>query len=220
MTTRISLCERCDTRNPDDARFCVICGTPLVANAPQPTTYVPPARQPNAPQAAPYAYQPPAAFSAAPAVAGAGGPVVQNIYVNQTLPVMRTQDQTINFLIRAVWFLFVGLWLGQMWLLVAWLFNLTLIGLPIGLWMINKMPQVMTLRPNQQPVYLATQNGQLVARSASSPFVVRAIYFVLVGWWVSLLWLQLAWLASASLIGLPLSFLMFERTAAVATLGD
>jgi uncharacterized membrane protein YccF (DUF307 family) len=181
---------------------------PKAVAAPQPKAAVAPP--------APYAYP----QSYAPAVAGAGGPIIQNIYVNQTLPTVAVQQQTIGLLIRAVWFLFVGLWLGQMWLLVAWLLNLSLIGLPLGLWMLNMMPQVMTLRPTQQRVYLQSNGNQLVMNPAGPSFIVRTVYFVLIGWWVSLLWLQIAWFCAASLIGLPLAFLMFEHTAAVATLGD
>ena len=92
--------------------------------------------------------------------------------------------------IRALWFVFVGLWAGQIWLLVAWLLNLTLIGLPLGMWMLNQLPQVMTLRQQRRGLQMPTGRS-------SVPFVARAIYFVLVGWWLSLLWVELAWLASA-----------------------
>jgi hypothetical protein len=52
-----------------------------------------------------------------------------------------------NLLVRALWFLFIGLWLGPLWLVVAWLLLLSIIGLPLGLLMINRLPQVMTLKP-------------------------------------------------------------------------
>jgi hypothetical protein len=93
------------------------------------------------------------------------------------------------------------------------LLNLTLIGLPLGMWMLNQMPQVMTLRQQRHGL-------QTPATRSRVPFVARAIYFVLVGWWLSLLWVELAWLASALLLGLPLGFLMFERVGTIATLAD
>lgn len=46
----------------------------------------------------------------------------------------------------------------------------------------------------------------------------RTVYFILVGWWFSLIWLELAWLAGLTLILLPLSFWMFTASAAVTTL--
>jgi uncharacterized membrane protein YccF (DUF307 family) len=83
------------------------------------------------------------------------------------------------------------------------------------MWMLNRMPQVMTLRPSPpQPV-----QQQSLAQS-SATFAVRAVYFVLIGWWVSFLWMQLAWLISATIIGLPLAFMMFERVGTLMTLSD
>ena len=82
-----------------------------------------------------------------------------------------------------------------------------------GLWMLNRMPQVMTLRaapPRPAPVSSASSAG----------LIVRIVYFLLIGWWVSLLWMQLAWLAALLVIGLPLSFQMFERVGTVMTLAD
>jgi uncharacterized membrane protein YccF (DUF307 family) len=79
--------------------------------------------------------------------------------------------------------------------------------------MLNQLPQIMTLRRQRHSL-------QLAAGRSSVPFAARAIYFLLVGWWLSLLWSELAWLASALIIGLPLGFLMFERAGTVATLAD
>jgi uncharacterized membrane protein YccF (DUF307 family) len=79
--------------------------------------------------------------------------------------------------------------------------------------MLNQMPQVMTLRQQRRGL-------RPLAGSSDVPFVVRAVYFILIGWWLSLLWMELAWLASATIFGLPLSFLMFERTSTVATLAE
>jgi uncharacterized membrane protein YccF (DUF307 family) len=55
-----------------------------------------------------------------------------------------TTDQ-IPLLIRAVWFLFFGWWIGWFYLLIAWILCVIIIGLPIGLWMMNRVGAVMTL---------------------------------------------------------------------------
>jgi uncharacterized membrane protein YccF (DUF307 family) len=39
-----------------------------------------------------------------------------------------------------------------------------------------------------------------------------------VGWWLSALWLTVAWALSASIIGLPFAFWMFNRVPAIITL--
>jgi uncharacterized membrane protein YccF (DUF307 family) len=48
--------------------------------------------------------------------------------------------------------------------------------------------------------------------------VVRAIYFVLFGWWFSLLWAALAWALCATIIGLPLGVMMLHALPTVTTL--
>ena len=40
----------------------------------------------------------------------------------------------------------IGGWLGGFWLWLALALISTLIGLPLGLWMLNRLPQVLTLK--------------------------------------------------------------------------
>jgi uncharacterized membrane protein YccF (DUF307 family) len=138
----------------------------------------------------------------------------------QTQTIVVPQRSGPGLLIRALYFVLVGWWLSGIWAVVAWLLSVTIIGLPFGLYMLNRLPQVVTLRPNQSTLML-TESGRVVEVPVRQrPFLLRAIYFVLVGWWLSLLWVELAWLASALIFGLPLGFLMFERVGTIATLAD
>ena len=128
-----------------------------------------------------------------------------------------------SLLIRVLWFLFIGWWLGLIWVLIAWFFNLTIIGMPLGLAMINNIPQVMTLRPARVYTVIENRNGSQVIRQRpleQNPFLLRALYFLAVGFWFSLVWMLLAWLISLLTLGLafPLSFWMFNRVPAVTTL--
>ena len=54
-------------------------------------------------------------------------------------------------------------------------------------------------------------------KAQSSP-ILRAVWFIFVGWWASAIWMTLAWLASITVIGLPLALLMYNRTPFVASL--
>ena len=183
-------CGACGITNPAGAAYCVNCGVSLADS--------------GLPSHAP-GYAPQLATGAAGA---SGGAFVQHIYI--AAPVATAEPPLIA---RALWFVFVGLWAGQLWLILAWLLNLTVIGLPLGLWMLNRMPQVMTLRA-------APARPLPVPVGSSASLAVRAVYFVLIGWWVSFLWMQLAWLAAVLVIGLPLSFQMFERVGTVMTLAE
>jgi len=57
-----------------------------------------------------------------------------------------------------------------------------------------------------------------VAARNQRPFLVRAIYFLLIGWWFSAVWLVLAWLLAVTIIGLPAAQWMFFRVNAILTL--
>lgn len=123
-----------------------------------------------------------------------------------------------NLLLRVVYFLLFGLWFSAIWASVAWVLSVTVIGLPVGIWMLNRLPPVTTLHTGTRVLERTSNGNYVVHEQIQRPFIVRAIYFVLVGWWFSALWLSLAWALSATLIGLPFSFWMIDRTPAALTL--
>lgn len=123
-----------------------------------------------------------------------------------------------NILIRALWFIFIGWWLGLIAIWAGWLLNVLIITLPLGLFILNRLPQIMTLRPESQD-WQVDGSGRIIAGEPQQVnFIVRAIYFLLIGWWFSLVWLSLAYLALAVIILMPLAFWMFNRAPAVTTL--
>jgi len=225
-------CTACDTPAPADARFCVECGASLNAVTGEAATQPVPQAQPYRPQAfAPPGQRCPTcaitnpagagfcvncgrSLAAAPApgyatalATGYPGTIVQNFYVTNAV------EPPVPLVVRALWFLFVGLWLGPLWIVLGWLLNLTIVGMPLGLWMLNRTGHVMTLhRGTPHPLPSIAMSG--------ASFAVRGVYFMLIGWWASLVWLMFGWLAAASVIGLPIAFLMFERTGTVMTLAE
>jgi uncharacterized membrane protein YccF (DUF307 family) len=141
----------------------------------------------------------------------------------QVAPQQRVERQPgVPFLIRVLWFFLIGWHVTFWWVLAAWLFNVTIIGLPVGLWMLNRVPLVLTLRA--QRGYTVTQvnaDGAVQSRYRSEPqilWVWRFLYFVLIGWWFSLLWSLLGWLLCVTIIGMPLGVLMLNRLPNVTTL--
>lgn len=136
---------------------------------------------------------------------------------------MNTSVQGPGCLVRVLYFIFIGWWLGLIWILGAWFFNLTIIGLPLGLAMINSIPQVMTLRPVRVQTTVVVKDGAPVLRQTAveqHPFLLRALYFIIIGFWFSFVWILLAWVFLLVTFGLalPLSFWMFDRVPAVTTL--
>ncbi len=135
----------------------------------------------------------------------------------QHQPVVIEQRSGPNLLIRALYFIVFGLWFSSIWTVVAWVLCVTIIGLPLGLWMLNRLPQVVTLAPQRTDLVIA--NGRAYyADVPQRPFLLRAVWFVLIGWWLSALWLTLAWALCASIIGMVVAFWMFDRVPAIITL--
>ena len=126
------------------------------------------------------------------------------------------------FILRVLWFIFIGWHVTFWWVLAAWLLNLTIIGMPLGLWMLNRVPLVLTLRTQRTYAVSETRSDGAVAWHTQgipqNPFILRAIYFVLIGWWFSLIWSLLGWLLCVTIIGLPLGVLMLNRLPEVTTL--
>ena len=152
--------------------------------------------------------------AAPPVEAGASRPPPQ--------VVIQMGGQGPGLLVRAIWFLFVGWWLGELAVLSAWVLNLLIITLPLGMYILNRLPQIFTLRSSTAHWQVERLGeGVTIVTAAEQPqrnFWWRVVYFVFVGWWLSFIWLELAWLAGLTLVLLPLSFWMFSKSAAITTL--
>jgi uncharacterized membrane protein YccF (DUF307 family) len=124
--------------------------------------------------------------------------------------------QAPNLILRVIWFILVGWWLAGLLSAAAWALNATVIGLPLGLWIINRLPLAATLRPVES--FYQVEDGRIVSGVRQRPFLIRAIYFLLVGWWLSGLWMAVAYVFLISIIGIPAAFWMYGRIGAITTL--
>ena len=81
-------------------------------------------------------------------------------------------------LLQLLWFAFVGIWLGQAWMIAAWVLMISIIGLPLGIVMLNMLPKVYALRePVQQVRIYRRQDGSLIEQAVGRPqlhFLLRA----------------------------------------------
>ena len=127
-----------------------------------------------------------------------------------------------NLLIRFVWWVFIGWWASGIVVAIAWLALVTIIGFPLGIYLINRLPTVLTLRPRSHTWHLGEdEQGRTVVSERGRPQVawpIRGIWFIVVGWWASAIWMGVAWLVQLTVIGLPVALLMFNRTPFVASL--
>lgn len=125
-------------------------------------------------------------------------------------------------LIQALWFGFVGWWLGGLAAALGWILNLTVVGLPLGLAIFGAMPKLIAL---QSPTTLTTittrDDGSTVVSTSGAPqhsLLVRAAFFLLVGWWWSGIWTALAYLVCGTLILMPIGLKMFRYMPTMTTL--
>jgi len=123
------------------------------------------------------------------------------------------------FILRVLWFFIIGWELTGAWILIAWFLNVTIIGLPLGLWMLDRVPQVLTLKARPGGYLVDAGNGRAHYQSVPNPpFLLRIVYFILIGWWFSLIWAGLGWLLCASIIGLPIGVVMLNKLPTITTL--
>lgn len=82
--------------------------------------------------------------------------------------------------------------------------------MPLAVMMLNRVPEVMALRGETELLVKSWNGHTVVTKVPQYNILLRALYFVLVGWWASALCM--------TVIGLPLGFWMFDRTPAIVSL--
>ena len=135
---------------------------------------------------------------------------------------VEARSQSPSIVVRAVYFLLVGWWASGIWLSVAWVLIVTIVGTPIGIKMINWVPKIVSLKERRIATERArTGDGSVTITESTNDqhsLLVRAVYFLFVGWWASGVWMSIAWVASVTIVGLPLAIWMYSRLPFVVSL--
>jgi len=134
----------------------------------------------------------------------------QTPYMNSPRPIIVRKQP--GCIIQLLFFIFIGWWLGALAISVAYFFFVTVIGIPLGVMIINKIPLLMALRETEPMVSVYG------LRMQQYNFFLRAVWFLLVGWWAALVWLTLGYLMACTIIGMPIGFWMFDKAPAILTL--
>lgn len=137
----------------------------------------------------------------------------------QTIIVQRAGSP--GCLIQGLWFMFIGWWLGALAIPLAWIIGLTIIGLPLALLIVNNIPMLLALQSQQRTVRAVSNEGTTIVIDSELPqfnFVLRALFFLFIGWWWSFVWLVLAYFLCVTLILMPVGLGMFRLTPLMTTL--
>ena len=127
-----------------------------------------------------------------------------------------------GLLVRAVWFVFVGWWLTGLVSAFAWACLASIILLPVGIWLVNRIPTVLTLRPRTVDLVAWTDaQGRVTVGARAIPqtsWPIRGIWFVLVGWWLSAIVMAVGYALVLLVITLPLGLMLYNRVPFAASL--
>lgn len=135
----------------------------------------------------------------------------------QAAPQHEEKTQGPALWIRAVWFVLVGWWLAAFAILLAYLCLITIIGIPLAFWLFDRVPLALTLKPlSERHADEATNTVKHGPDEMS--LLVRGIYFVFVGWWLTAIWITAAYALFVTIIGIPIGIMMLNVIPTVATL--
>jgi uncharacterized membrane protein YccF (DUF307 family) len=124
--------------------------------------------------------------------------------------------QNVFFPTRAVWFVVAGSWLSGLWVLATWVMILFVVFQSQANRMITMIPNVLTLRTAGDPPKSIVPVSRLGMPNVDTS--TRALYMVFLGWWLSLVWMMLAWAISLTVIGIPISYRMYSVAPTIAHL--
>ena len=110
-----------------------------------------------------------------------------------------------------MWFIFIGWWLSAVAIGVAYFLCAIIIGIPLGFMLFNRLPMILTLRPRTEQAVYGGDAEQL-------PLWIRAVWFILVGWWLGAFYITFAWALCVIIVTLPIGLWLFNRIGAVMTL--
>lgn len=147
---------------------------------------------------------------------GSGQPHTTEVIVNQA--------GGPGCVVQFLWFWFIGWWMAQFAIAIAWFSMATIIGIPLGIYIINRISQIIALRsPNSKQQTRVTVSGnntrvEINGGANQLNIIIRILYFFFIGWWLSAIWMEFAYFFCLIIIGFPLGFWMFDKTPAVLTL--
>lgn len=111
---------------------------------------------------------------------------------------------------RYVYFLVIGWWFGLLAAGFGLFLCATIIFLPFGVLVLNRLPTFVFMREE------AEEN--LGIQPPDVPFVLRVLWFFFLGWTLGSLLIGLGYLASITIIGIPLGIYLLNRVPMVMTL--
>jgi len=125
-----------------------------------------------------------------------------------------------GFIVRALYYIFIGWWFGLLWALLSWLVYATVIGAPLGAVMLNKVPGMISLKQREKRYKAVSAVGGhdvVEEKPQQRRWWIRVIYYPF-GLVFSLIAIFVGWLLCVFIITLPLGIMIFNKVPAIASL--
>lgn len=116
---------------------------------------------------------------------------------------------------RFLYFLFFGWWLGLVSTLAAYILCLSVVGLPLGVMIFNRLPTLLYLKEPGDECDLGYDHRHIMNEL---PFLLRVLWFFVVGWHLGLIALVAGYLVALTIVGIPFSIYILNRIPLMMTL--
>lgn len=90
--------------------------------------------------------------------------------------------------VRVLYCILIGWWVGLIWTIVASLVCLPIFSIETGITMLKRLPTLLTLRPVEPVPAAVPVAPKSKVTAPQHSFFFRFTYFILLGWWLSLIW--------------------------------
>ncbi len=136
--------------------------------------------------------------------------------------VVINEGKSPNIILRFLWFIFIGSWLGVIVITIASILQVTIIGIPLALFLYDRIPAIMTLKARRRKLEVFEDAKGHLHHHESGPkqhnILLRIVYFIFIGSWFTLVWVIAAFAIAVTIIGVPVSFWMVDRVPYVSSL--
>lgn len=125
-----------------------------------------------------------------------------------------------GLIVRIIYFVFVGWWLGLAWALLSWLVYATVILAPLGSAMLSKVPGLISLKAREKKISVETNaSGTTVKQEdvEQHNLLLRIIYYPF-GLVFSLVAILAAWLLCCLIVTMPLGIWLYGKVPWIASL--
>lgn len=119
------------------------------------------------------------------------------------------------FIVKVLYFLLFGWWLGGLVAMAGYVLCATIIGLPIGVVLLNRLPTFLWLKEPREEIISEYEFRETVD---DIPFILRILWFFVLGWSLGLAVLGIGYIFLMTLIGFPIGVWLINRVPLLLTL--